>query len=370
MVDEEKERVQRIFTKYLFLPSMENDHHHAPVVVLHNNEANIYSRIKQFVHQKYLLPGDKFWMAVRHDVSPPRPTWRPRMNGTQTKSLQNARYPNTSEEWRALEDVIVGNMTDYMADGQSPVKFFRSLQVAIVELEHKWNNQRKQGHSGKKRVIGNSNSDGKSPSKSSRYNTNTMIIPDFGQDAPNPSVQGDNAMGARMGVNQHHNGGDGEMDPAGGNAGAENNAVNKASSKILVTLNVGGTEFFSTAATLDVVPGSFFSRLVRSSSGGQEFFIDRSPKVFHHILEYLRAKRYGEEIVERLPEDIANLSSLLREATFYGLPEYVLSVSKKIEAVASPKVEYIVSEASDNSIDAAMKKAAAKCHNQVSLFAF
>lgn len=91
----------------------------------------------------------------------------------------------------------------------------------------------------------------------------------------------------------------------------------------IVTLNVGGRRFVTTAATLSSVEGSFLWKLVtaqqqsasapRGSLSG-EFFIDRNGKLFEYILEYLRTVRFGEpENSLALPADQIELAQVVRE---------------------------------------------------------
>lgn len=81
----------------------------------------------------------------------------------------------------------------------------------------------------------------------------------------------------------------------------------------IIPLNVGGQRFVSTSTTLAASEDSFFSRLL-GAEGSQrgEIFIDRCGRLFSHILEHLRALRYGEPAAS-LPRNPDDLRALQRE---------------------------------------------------------
>jgi BTB/POZ domain len=71
-----------------------------------------------------------------------------------------------------------------------------------------------------------------------------------------------------------------------------------------VTLNVGGAKFTTSKATLVAEEGTYFDALIKSgtwnSDGEGEYFIDRNPRFFPAILDYLRMianKREGVLLV-------------------------------------------------------------------------
>ena len=88
-----------------------------------------------------------------------------------------------------------------------------------------------------------------------------------------------------------------------------------------VTLNVGGTTFQTSKETLCVEEDSYFSAMFRSSwsenchDKTKEIFIDRDPKIFASILEFLRYGRCGltKFNIRKLKQDAEyfNLKSLL-----------------------------------------------------------
>ncbi|CAF0772404.1 unnamed protein product [Brachionus calyciflorus] len=85
----------------------------------------------------------------------------------------------------------------------------------------------------------------------------------------------------------------------------------------IVNLNVGGQKFSTSRQTLCSVADSFFSSLLsgRIASCRDEqgyIFIDRDPKYFSIILNFLRTRELNLNGIE-------NLSSLRNEAEFYGI---------------------------------------------------
>ena len=83
---------------------------------------------------------------------------------------------------------------------------------------------------------------------------------------------------------------------------------------------VGGTQFLTTRETLAAFPSSFFGSLVSgrlpTAVEDGSIFIDRSPKHFQHILEYLRN---GPRALLSISEEAQD--ELLLEAEFYSLNE-------------------------------------------------
>ncbi|XP_034239319.1 BTB/POZ domain-containing protein KCTD3 [Thrips palmi] len=88
----------------------------------------------------------------------------------------------------------------------------------------------------------------------------------------------------------------------------------------IVHLNVGGTRFSTSRQTLSWIPDSFFTALLsgRISSLKDEtgaIFIDRDPKVFALILNYLRTKDIELKSVD--------IRALRHEAEYYGITPLV-----------------------------------------------
>jgi hypothetical protein len=80
-----------------------------------------------------------------------------------------------------------------------------------------------------------------------------------------------------------------------------------------IILNVGGTIYETTLATLRNIGGRFFIELENpfyKQSNGEIFFIDRDPALFAYILAYART--------HRLNKIIEDVEGLLVEAEYYG----------------------------------------------------
>ena len=83
-----------------------------------------------------------------------------------------------------------------------------------------------------------------------------------------------------------------------------------------VTVNVGGTVYMTTLATLTRVEGSMLGALAEALSDGEVLFIDRDGPSFRYVLNYLRDP-FAKPL---LPRDPTELDQLARETDFYGLP--------------------------------------------------
>ena len=83
-----------------------------------------------------------------------------------------------------------------------------------------------------------------------------------------------------------------------------------------VTVNVGGTVYMTTLATLTRIEGSMLGALAEALSDGEVLFIDRDGPSFRYVLNYLRDP-FAKPL---LPRDPAELDQLARETDFYGLP--------------------------------------------------
>ncbi|CAL2033910.1 unnamed protein product [Caenorhabditis brenneri] len=86
----------------------------------------------------------------------------------------------------------------------------------------------------------------------------------------------------------------------------------------IITLNIGGTTFQTTKATLTRFNGMFKTMLENDilikTNDTETIFIDRSPKHFDLILNYMRNGDVD------LPESQRELREILREAQYYLLP--------------------------------------------------
>jgi len=96
-----------------------------------------------------------------------------------------------------------------------------------------------------------------------------------------------------------------------------------ASKDEIVTLDVGGTLFKTTLTTLRQYPGSMLAAMIDRSSGRApamksedgSYFIDRNPKAFAAVLNYLRTKKVFACY------DGVTLAEVAFEADYFGLDE-------------------------------------------------
>jgi hypothetical protein len=99
-----------------------------------------------------------------------------------------------------------------------------------------------------------------------------------------------------------------------------------------VKLNVGGTHFLTTKTSLCKDPKSFLYRLCQDSSDlGSEkdetgaFLIDRDPKYFGPVLNFLR---HGKLVIDKnLAEE-----GVLEEAEFYNITELIKLIKERISS--------------------------------------
>lgn len=91
-----------------------------------------------------------------------------------------------------------------------------------------------------------------------------------------------------------------------------------------VQLNVGGVLYMTTTATLSTT-SCYFQALVEHNPNRHEFFVDRDPTHFRHILNWLRGVKW-------IPEDINTLSELEWEADFFCISDLLEAIRVKRRA--------------------------------------
>eukprot|EP01118_Nematostelium_gracile_P004845 TRINITY_DN15777_c0_g1_i1.p1 TRINITY_DN15777_c0_g1~~TRINITY_DN15777_c0_g1_i1.p1 ORF type:complete len:253 (-),score=49.35 TRINITY_DN15777_c0_g1_i1:9-767(-) len=95
--------------------------------------------------------------------------------------------------------------------------------------------------------------------------------------------------------------------------------VMKEKDKSRIHLNVGGRRFATTRSTLTSLEGTYFSAMLASETWkpdpNGEYFIDRDPTYFNHILNYLRT---GSVFYRNFTEDERN--DLETELDYYQIP--------------------------------------------------
>ncbi|XP_061176001.1 BTB/POZ domain-containing protein KCTD2-like [Saccostrea echinata] len=100
--------------------------------------------------------------------------------------------------------------------------------------------------------------------------------------------------------------------------------------KDIIQLDIGGYKFKTTSRTVNQIP-SKLSKLISLKSSGNvpSYFVDRDPKHFGIILNYLRNN--GEIDVRTLPDEKSALAAIMVECKFYGLVELESKVKKRLE---------------------------------------
>merc|ERR1712117_549841 len=99
----------------------------------------------------------------------------------------------------------------------------------------------------------------------------------------------------------------------------------------LITLNIGGTNFTTTVATLTQYPDSMLAAMFDPESERPpamkddkgNFFIDRDPEPFRIILSFLRSARLPEDIVGCSIEEVE------WEADYYGLKKLLKIIGER-----------------------------------------
>ena len=92
-----------------------------------------------------------------------------------------------------------------------------------------------------------------------------------------------------------------------------------------ITLDIGGTRFFTSPATL-TAHSSFFrnalsGRFADTNVPDSGYFVDRSPEVFPLLLDYMRS---GKLVCDKSDRELTQ--KLILEADFYGLDELAAQI--------------------------------------------
>jgi len=103
----------------------------------------------------------------------------------------------------------------------------------------------------------------------------------------------------------------------------------------IIELNVGGQVFSTTRDTLMSAGDSFFSSLVGGDFGVHRDtrglpFIDRDPKLFRHVLNYLRSQCTSLALDK---ESKAQLAALQAEAEFYQVSPLIKEVQCRMACI-------------------------------------
>jgi len=102
-----------------------------------------------------------------------------------------------------------------------------------------------------------------------------------------------------------------------------------------IVLNVGGTKFATSFDTLRCHADSYFNLFTQNFKQESEYFIDRSPKHFEQILDYLRCK----EFTAHVNAGIEDLAEIKRELEYYQLSELIAAVNVRAEKIVDNKLK-------------------------------
>ena len=100
----------------------------------------------------------------------------------------------------------------------------------------------------------------------------------------------------------------------------------------IITLNVGGISFLTTYTTLN---RGFFAGLRKQNLNN--YFIDRDPTHFRHIINYLRG-------TSTFPSQSEELRELAMEANFYCLHELEVETLRRIPYSSNNNINYFLSK--------------------------
>jgi hypothetical protein len=96
-------------------------------------------------------------------------------------------------------------------------------------------------------------------------------------------------------------------------------ALMKAKKDAIITLNIGGKLFQTKLETLLSVKDTiFYAMILKKLDITKEIFIDRKSKYFHHILSYLRNKKFSGKDLSS-----ADLEYILEDAEFYEVQDMI-----------------------------------------------
>lgn len=130
-----KEEVQRLLCQVLVIPCELSAQYAAPVIIMSQEDSNIYTVLERHLKRDYLLGAEKFWRLVRAELGVD--TWRPRVQGAQLKALQGARLPELEQEFQDMQRVVTG-LQECIRSDSSPEALLQDLQLTIKQIQHWW----------------------------------------------------------------------------------------------------------------------------------------------------------------------------------------------------------------------------------------
>ncbi len=104
----------------------------------------------------------------------------------------------------------------------------------------------------------------------------------------------------------------------------------------IVQLNVGGTLFSTYRSTLLQKINDehhYLEELVKNNASNQTIFIDRNPRYFEYILDYMRSRAINESFL--MPASLDIINSLQTEAKFYNLNSFLIDLALNPSAILS-----------------------------------
>lgn len=135
-----REEVQRLLGMALVYKCDPSGPYQAPVIVLAQEENNVYNLIERFVRPEYLNGAERFWKLIRGDLGVE--TWRPRVQGAQLKALQGARLAETEQELAQLDQVI-HSIGDCLKPDVTPALVAAEARAFIRLAQVWWDNRNK-----------------------------------------------------------------------------------------------------------------------------------------------------------------------------------------------------------------------------------
>jgi hypothetical protein len=135
-----REEVQRLFCSVLVIRCESNAQYAAPVIVMSQEDSNIYAVLERHLKREYLLGAEKFWRLVRAELGVD--TWRPRVQGAQLKALLGARLPEYEQEFQEIQRVV-DSLQDCILPESSPEALVQDLRTTISQIQAWWENRNK-----------------------------------------------------------------------------------------------------------------------------------------------------------------------------------------------------------------------------------
>ena len=350
----DKFSIMLCITKNLFLPAHDIGDIQEPVVVRQNSEFNIFPLVQQALKHEFRVTAEKFWGSVRSaGLDSAKEIWRPRFQGSQIKCLGTVRYPRTEKEWANLHAALL-SIGPFLLPQGHPQHLFEKIQSFVSALGSLWKSDRRSR--GKRQWdAGDGGSDG--PNKRIIVRDNQRLTLPPNQHAGQNTDQTLGKINSFDGLEQIAEECNGTRMQSESEFPSDYDDQPLEEGKIIALLMVGGKEFTTTIGTLTSIAGSFFSKLIKSTNGASEFFIDRSPNMFEYILGYLRTARYKEPIQSLpLPNKIEELELLHRDCMFYKLPDLAVMVEQQIQKKKRPRLDIFVLETPVVDSDQALQK--------------